>query len=272
MLKHIASPDLNLYRQISEIAYRHAGLVLGDDKLDLVRARVARRIHDTRVRTLDAYVALLRSADRGDELPNLISALTTNYTHFYREAEHFETLASQVLPAIAAEAPASFRIWSAGCSTGQEPISIATTLLESHYDIAIRARIWATDIDRAALGRATEGAYSDAEMRAVSEPIRDKYFHVQNNRWQMKPNLRDLITYAELNLLAPWNFADQFHCIFCRNVAIYFDAAAQERLWMNFFNKLAPRGWLFIGHSERLPEKLRMRMDQLGPTSFRKSA
>jgi chemotaxis protein methyltransferase CheR len=186
----------------------------------------------------------------------MLTALTTNVTRFFREPHHFDHLKRQLVRwAPAVRAGGRLRLWSAGCSTGQEPYSMAMTLLEAMPDAGgLDVRILATDIDPAVLETARAGRYAEEALEGVPAEARRAFLKAEDGRWTMSEALRELIVFNELNLMNPWPIRGRFQAIFCRNVAIYFEAAAQERLWGRLTDALTADGRLYIGHSERVGE------------------
>jgi chemotaxis protein methyltransferase CheR len=189
---------------------------------------------------------------------NMMNALTTNVTRFFREPHHFDTLKKDVLPKLLAEAKrgGKVRIWSAACSSGEEPYSIALTVLsllpDAHsYDI----KILATDVDKNILHKASEGVYREDDVEIMPDTQKRKYFEKadrSSDTWVAGAELKRLITFRQLNLIKPWPISSRFDIIFCRNVVIYFQEATQQELWTRFHKAIEPSGWLFIGHSERI--------------------
>jgi chemotaxis protein methyltransferase CheR len=263
------------FARIAEIARREAGLALSAAKTSMISARIARRLRDTGKRDFAAYVAYLESGAGADELRMLISALTTNVTSFFREDHHFRLLESETLERLAIEAKAGrpVRLWSAGCATGQEPYSIAITILRRFPEaLAHDVRILATDIDEAALGRAIRGRYTRAQLEAVPPADRRRFFEERDGgEMEAGADLRKLITFRPLNLVGAWPLQKPFDVIFCRNVVIYFDSQTQGTLWPRFHRALSPEGLLFIGHSERLDPGSAQKFSPVGATSYRKS-
>ena len=240
---------------IAAIAEAEAGLSIGETKASMVQSRLAGRLRKLGLPDFGAYLTLLRSDAGAAERREMISALTTNVSHFFREMHHFELLRTQVLPELAVRARAGkrIRLWSAGCSRGQEPYSMAMTLLEVMPDAPDHdIRILATDIDRAVLQDATAGEYDEAALAPVSAEQKHKYFERHAERWAIGPGPRRLVRFRPLNLHADWPMRGAFDVIFCRNVVIYFAPARQEVLWQRFCRALSPGGWLFVGHSERV--------------------
>jgi chemotaxis protein methyltransferase CheR len=264
------------FARIAAIARREAGLALSPAKTSMISARIARRLRNTGQPDFAAYVAFLESDGGADELQMLISALTTNVSHFFREDHHFKLLETDVLPRLVTEARAGrqVRIWSAGCATGQEPYSIAITILRRFPEASsLDLRILATDIDESALARAIKGRYTSAQLDGVPLADRRRFFReTGTGEMEAGPDLRALITFRPLNLIGSWPIQKTFDVIFCRNVVIYFDGETQAALWPRFHRALAPDGILFIGHSERLDPASARSFASIGVTSYRKAS
>lgn len=265
------------FRSIAAIVRSETGIVLGEAKKGLVVSRLSRRLRDLRLPDFAAYRALIEGPAGGRERRALISAMTTNVTAFFREDHHFRHLADTVLPPLlaAARGGGRVRLWSAGCSTGEEPYSLAITLLElcpeaARHDILILA----TDIDPAVVDRARDGVYAEAQMGGLSPARRARHF--RNNEagahWRASADLQALIRFEELNLHAPWPFSGRFDAILCRNVTIYFDAPTQARLWERLAVALTPEGHLYVGHSERIEGPAADLFVPLGQTRYRRAA
>jgi chemotaxis protein methyltransferase CheR len=260
---------------ISKRAHRDFGLHLPESKKDLVYSRLLRRLRQLGLADFQSYCAVIEGPDGDAERLTMLSALTTNVTHFMREEHHFRMLRETVLPPLIAAARAGrrVRLWSAGCSAGQEPYSLAFTLLGAFPDAAkFDIRILATDIDREVLDRAREGRYRNEERVAIPEPARSTLTeHARgSSEFTIGPAARTLIGFGELNLIGAWPMRGPFDIIFCRNVAIYFDKATQERLWHRFAGLLAPGGHLFIGHSERVSGRAETVFRNVGVTVYRR--
>ena len=262
---------------IAAYARKEFGLNLEPSKRALVQSRLARRLRDLNLRSLGEYRAIL---ERGgaDERERLVSALTTNVTQFYREVHHFDFLEREVLPELVRRARAGgrVRIWSAGCSSGQEPYSLAGSLLRLHPDIARHdIRILATDIDLAILEDAMAGTYPEVARRFPSSEHEGRVFAPEDRRgdvWPVRPVLKKLVTFRPLNLIGSWPITGRFDIIMCRNVAIYFDKPTQERLWSRFGQVLEAGGHLLIGHSERLHGPVVSQFESVGITTYRKAS
>ncbi len=260
------------FRSLAKLAHSEFGLALAESKKPLVYSRLARRLRARSVNEFSDYMTLLSRPNEGDERLQLISALTTNVTSFFREKHHFATLREQLVPELATQP--KIRIWSAGCSSGQEPCSIAMTLHDSLPENARRnARLLATDIDPAVVARARAAQYPKEETDTIPEDLRRRWTTASASdpeKVEISPAIRDMISFAELNLIQEWPFRGPFDAIFCRNVAIYFDQATQQRLWARFTGMLRPGGYLFIGHSERVTGEALNTLTTAGVTTYRK--
>lgn len=263
------------FRCLREVVARHAGIALSDAKREMVYGRLARRLRELGLGTFAEYCARLE-AHRETELGHLINAITTNLTAFFRERHHFDYLRGKLLPELAARRhEARLRIWSAGCSTGAEPYSIAMTLEDTPAVRGWDVRILATDIDTEVLATASRGVYAEREIEGVPAASRSRWFlrgkGANAGRVKVKPVLRERIEFRPLNLLAEWTADEPFDVIFCRNVVIYFDKPTQRRLFDRFAHALVPEGHLFIGHSESL-FKVSDRFVPLGQTIYQKKS
>lgn len=264
------------FKAIADIAYKEAGLVFRPEKTSLVRSRINRRLRKLKLDSFSEYTRFVESEQGRDERQIMISSLTTNVSNFFREPHHFDILRNQVLPPLLKHARAGgrVRLWSAGCSTGQEPYSIAMTLLELAPDTAnLDIKILASDIDPNVIATARQGYYEDKSAGDIGENLQKKFLEPVKNGSRsgfiIREEVRHLISFRELNLLRPWPISGKFDVIFCRNVVIYFDEETQLSLWSRFEEATAPGGWLFVGHSERLSEKLETDYEIIGPTAYR---
>ena len=234
------------------------GLNLPINKKDMVYSRLIRRLRDLGLHDFESYLLLLDGPGGAQEYLQLRSALTTNVTHFFRESHHFKMLRETVLPPLItlARSGGRVRIWSAGCSAGQEPYSLALTILDICPDAPrLDIRILATDVDPMIIATARAGTYPLEEIKAIPQSMRSQLsdrLATSGDRFAIGQNARALIRFAELNLMDEWPMRGQIDIIFCRNVAIYFDMPTQARLWNRFGGLIPKGGFLFIGHSERL--------------------
>lgn len=261
---------------ISDIMRSDTGIVLSESKASLVYSRLAKRIRKLGLSGFAEYCSLVKTPEGEEERKEMMAALTTNVTSFFREPHHFEHLKTKILPDLIRRAKAGERIrmWSAACSSGPEPYSMALTLLQllpdaNNYDI----RILATDIDRNILAIASAGIYEEALLSPVSADMRHSWFKSmddQSGRYQVKDELRSLISFKQLNLIGSWPMKGAFQVIFCRNVVIYFDNETQERLWSRFVPLLEGGGALYVGHSERISGSASTYVRNDGVTTYRK--
>lgn len=271
----VAEIDDRSFRRLTELVHDDCGIALGDGKRNLVVSRLGRRLRDLGLTDFDAYCSLLESAGGHDERRRLTGLLTTNVTRFFREAHHFEALENQVLPPLLQRAKAGgrVRIWSAGCSSGQEPYSIAATILglmpqAGQYDI----RILGTDIDTDMIRKGRTGIYWDVNEAEIPQRRFRKMFRsgAEAGGRRIAPEVQALVTLAELNLMKDWPMRGRFDVIFCRNVVIYFDGPTQARLWSRFAGVLASGGYLFVGHSERVSGPAEAQFTPAGVTGYRR--
>ena len=263
------------FSRIAAFLHETTGILLTEANDRMVYARLAARVLELGLDSFSAYLDQALGPRAAEERDRFISALTTNTTHFYRESHHFDYLEAQIIPGLIERARAGerIRIWSAGCSTGEEPYSIALCLLNAFPDAPSHdLKILATDLDRAALARAAAAAYTQNSVRDLSQGLLQTGFDrvPGTDQWTPKPQVRSLITFRHLNLIGAWPFRGQFDAIFCRNVAIYMDAETQEQIWTGFRDRLPPEGHLFIGHSERLSPSLRSSFTIVGNTIYRR--
>lgn len=263
------------FAAIARRAQADFGLHLTPAKRELVYSRLAKRLRHLGLADFRAYCQLVESPDGEAERMAMLSALTTNVTHFFREEHHFNTLRNSVLPPLIAAARSGsgrLRIWSAGCSAGQEPYSLALTLLDLCPDAArFDIRILATDVDPAILARARQGVYDTDEIKSLPEKLRSQHvIDLGDGRSRVGDKPRALISFGELNLMHDWPMKGPFDVIFCRNVAIYFDKETQARLWQRFAQLLTPGGTLCIGHSERVAGPAAALLEASGVTTYRR--
>jgi chemotaxis protein methyltransferase CheR len=240
------------FEKFRRLAYDKFGLNLTAGKHDLVAARLGKKLRELKIPSYEAYYDLVLADRSGESLIALIDALSTNHTSFLREASHFEFLIKRVLPALRKRA--SIDIWSAPCSTGEEPYSIAITLLEQlGVPPKPALRIRATDISTRAVAVAKQGAYTADRLGAMPVPLLKKYFKQTGpGSFKVNPEVRCMIEFERVNLIEPMRSNRMFPVIFCRNMMIYFDKPTQERVVTSLSQFLEPGGYLMIGHSESL--------------------
>lgn len=247
------------FRQIASILHDDAGISLSEAKAALVYARLAKRLRALGLSSFRDYCALVSSGNAVDERQKLVAALTTNVTKFFREKHHFDHLQRTVLPQLVARARRGeqVRIWSAGCSNGQEAYSAALVILQMMPDVLnYDFKILASDIDPNMVAEGRAGLYGDVAIEDVPAELRNRWLRKVRDgselKWQVPDEARELVAFRELNLFARWPMKRPFDVIFCRNVAIYFDKDKQAELWARFAGTLLPGGYLYIGHSERI--------------------
>ena len=258
---------------IRRLVAEKTGIVLNDAKRNLVYSRLSRRLRQLGLEQFADYCELLKSGDDG-ELVNFINAITTNLTSFFRENHHFEYLRDTLLPELMRSKPERrLRCWSAGCSTGEEPYSIAMVLRETLPASGWDARILATDLDSEVVARARRGVYTQERVNGISpERLRRWFLRGKGDNEgmvQVRAALRELITFRQLNLMHAWPIGGPLDFIFCRNVVIYFDKPTQKVLFDRYAELLPVGGHLFIGHSESL-FKVTDRFKLIGKTIYRK--
>ena len=248
------------FQKISRLVYEQCGINLHDGKKELVKARLGKRLRRGNFSSFSDYYRYVTTDEGQDELVMMIDSLSTNLTYFFRESGHFRKLRS-VLPDMAAvrnegRKNARLQIWSAGCSSGEEPYSLAITAKELLGENAASVAILATDISTRVLAAAIRGIFPRERMRDVSDQILKRYFRYGSGKWagfyQVKKEIRDMVRFLRFNLMdfPPADFASDV--IFCRNVMIYFDKPTQEMLVNRLYQTLNKGGYFFVGHSESL--------------------
>jgi chemotaxis protein methyltransferase CheR len=263
------------FKIITALVYERSGIVLGPHKRHMVYSRLARRLRALRLGSFREYCALLNDASGADEIGSLINAITTNLTKFFRESHHFEhlqkTALADILKAARAEKP-RVRIWSAACSTGEEPYSIAMTAMASRREAGREwdFRVLATDLDTSVLHKAMTGQYPSSGLGEVPAAMRESSFEPNAGGVRVAPAVQALVTFKQLNLLGSWPMKGPFDAIFCRNVMIYFDADTKAKLIERLHSMLKSGGWLYVGHSESLLDQ-QHRFQLSGHTIYRKT-
>ncbi|TLS49376.1 protein-glutamate O-methyltransferase CheR [Paenibacillus antri] len=261
------------YRHLAGYIKKYLGIHLGTEKKTLVQSRLLPALEQRRMSSFGQYVEYLERDGTGVALRELAARLTTNHTYFNREAEHFVFLRDQVLPYLERTVPSrDLRIWSAGCSYGQEPYTLAMLLAD--YFGANKAswdtKLLATDISPKAIEHAKGGVYKREDVLQLPERWRRAYFQSAGiDSFAVVPKVKNEVLFRTLNLIHPFPFRRPFHVIFCRNVMIYFDAKLRAELLHKFYDALAPGGYLFIGHSESIPRD-ETKFEYVMPAVYRK--
>lgn len=265
------------FRFICEFVYNSTGIVLSDNKKEMVYRRLTRIIRERQIDTFSDYCQLLKDKPE-EESSYFTNAITTNLTSFFREQHHFDYLTTSFLPELIKSSDKSkkrLRIWSSASSTGEEPYSIAMTVAEAMKSLLSQwdAKILATDIDSNVLAKGKSGIYDLPKTDDIPTKLKSKYFHrgvgENANKVKVDRRLQSLITFKQLNLLHEWPMKQQFDIVFCRNVIIYFDKKTQNDLFERYYEVLKPGGLLILGHSENLGA-FQKYFDCVGRTIFRK--
>ena len=267
--------DFDFLRKVSN---SRTGIVVSDDKFDMFYSRLSRRVRQLGLKDFSEYCDLISNETEEREVLELVNALTTNLTAFFRENHHFEYLTHTLVPEFLQRNRESrrLRIWSAGCSTGEEPYSLSIALRESlpetgGWDV----RILATDIDSAVLAKAADAIYPIERVAGVEQGRLRRWFQRgrgdRSGMVRLKPEIKSLIEFHQLNLIQEWAMSEPMDAIFCRNVMIYFDKKTKAKLVERYANTLCDGGYLFIGHSESL-FNLTDCFELIGNTVYRKRA
>jgi chemotaxis protein methyltransferase CheR len=260
---------------LRKLVVEHAGISLSEYKRDLIYGRLAKRLRAHGLSRFSDYCHLLQH-DPQAEFEFFINAITTNLTSFFREHHHFDFLTDELRRMLEQhdQRRLRLRIWSAGCSTGEEPYSLAMTLDEAIQDIDKHdIRILATDLDSNVVKTAAHGIYPKSGIAGLDKRYLKRWFlrgkGEQAGKVMTSPSLRKLIHFHQLNLMHDWPMQGPFDTIFCRNVVIYFDDATKRTLFERFANMLKPEGLLFVGHAETL-RNISSRFELIGKTIYRK--
>lgn len=268
------------FKKIRSLVYEQSGINLQKGKKELVKARLSKRVREGKFGSFRDYYRYVTTEQGNNELVVMIDSISTNLTSFFREESHFRRL-RVVVPEMMKAAgngccEPNLRIWSAGCSTGEEPYSLAIDLKETIKNRNSNLRILATDISTRTLRTAVDGVYSKEKTKKIPPLLLKKYFQIGQGRWdgyyRVKKNLKDSVEFMKFNLMeipAFRAFNDSFDIIFCRNVMIYFDKETQDSLVKRFYDCLKEKGYLFIGHSESLTG-LTHRFKYIEPSVYQK--
>jgi len=248
------------FEKISRLLYDQCGINLHAGKKELVKARLSKRLRGGNFRSFADYYRYVTTQEGIGELTVMIDSLSTNLTSFFREESHFHRL-REVVPEMMKAAGngrcvPNLMIWSAGCSTGEEPYSLAITLKEIIKNRNCNLKILATDISTRTLSAAVAGVYPKEKVKNIPPLLLKKYFQIGQERWngyyRVKKDLKDSVEFMRFNLMESPSFNDPFDVIFCRNVMIYFDKETQNDLVNRFYDSLKKGGYFFAGHSESL--------------------
>ena len=259
---------------LRKLANQQTGIVLKEDKFNMLYSRLSRRIRILGLNSFREYCQYLEK-DTGNETDELINSITTNLTAFFREKHHFDYLSNTLVPHLLKRnaVEKKIRVWSAGCSTGEEPYTIAMTLMQSGIPSGWDVRILATDIDQNVLAHASTGVYQEDRIQGLSSTLSKRWFTpgsgANQGKVRVARQLRDLISFNQLNLLKDWPFHGPFDAIFCRNVVIYFDGPTKKTLVERYAQYMHDDSCLFLGHSESL-FRVTTRYKSIGQTIYQK--
>lgn len=257
---------------IQNLIYQETGIVIADHKREMIYRRLVRRAKDLKLVTLTEYCNILKS-EKDKEIVNFINAVTTNLTSFFRENHHFDFMKNTFIPEFLKSGEKRLRVWSSAASTGEEPYSIAMTMLDAlgNNINSLDAKILASDLDTQVLQTAKKGHYSADRVKDLPESLKSKWFvkDSHSGSYVVNDKLKSILTFNKLNLLGSWPMTGKFHLIFCRNVLIYFDRPTQEKIAKRFLDVLTPGGILMLGHSESILKGSRD-FESLGKTIYKK--
>lgn len=264
------------FGRIAALARSEYGIQIEPQKKSMIQSRLSKRLRALGMTSFSQYCDRVERSN-SDERQDFITAITTNVTNFYREVHHFKQLQDEVLPPLVERArkSARIRIWSAGCSTGPEPYSIAGSVLKVMPDAArYDLRVFASDLDRDVLAKAEAAEYQSDQAEVPGPEWGHQVFDrvARGTTKKVRADVADLVSFQQVNLNGTWPSIGKFDVIFCRNVAIYFDREVQQRLWQRFVDLLPPGGMLFIGHSERISGPAKDLLEPSGITAYRKRA
>jgi len=252
----MSDEDFRLFR---DFIREQCGIHFGDSSKFILEKRIGRLLQRHRLRRIrDYYYYLLYDRRRDEELAELVDAITTNETYFFREERQLKAFSEEILPELhalkLARGDRSLHIWSAGCSTGEEPYTLAMLIQESRLFTDWRVDIFASDINRRVLQAARKGTYGSSSFRAAPREAVERHFTEKDGKWRISDELKRSVSFSQLNLLDQTKIGllATMDIIFCRNVIIYFDPAVKKQVIHAFHEKLAPGGYLMLGHSESL--------------------
>lgn len=269
--------SLNDFKRLASYIERNVGIKMPEQKILMMQARLSSRLNALNMTSFADYVDYVLSGENNEEVLHMIDVMTTNLTHFFREPTHFEFLSNRVLTEYIADKKTSIKLWSAGCSTGQEPYTLAIVIKEflrknkiSHFDFSILA----TDISTRVLDKAEKAVYPAESVAKVPLTVKKSYFLKSKNSEKplvrIKPEIRNKINFKRVNFIdSDYGFKETFQIIFCRNVLIYFDKDIQKKVLEKFMTYLEPGGYLFLGHSETVMN-MDLPLKTVSPTVFQK--
>jgi chemotaxis protein methyltransferase CheR len=268
--KKISSKEFDNF---CKLAYEHCGLNIEEGKEELVASRIGKVMRQLNIASFSEYYELVQGDATLQSLTTMIDSLTTNHTSFFREPRHFDFLARRFFPQVAGRSVV--KIWSAACSTGEEPFSLAFAAKDFFGDAGPDVQVVATDISTRALDKARNAIYEASKVRVIPTETLDR--HMLQGRgtasgfFRVKEDIRSTVTFQKLNLAKPFDGnRETFALVLCRNVMIYFDLSTQEKLVRRLHRKIEPGGYLFIGHSESL-SRIEHEFEYICPAVYRKA-
>ncbi|MCQ2613445.1 MAG: protein-glutamate O-methyltransferase [Treponemataceae bacterium] len=266
------------FRTISEYIQQNVGIQMPESKKIMVQSRLMHRLRALKLNNYSEYIDYVFNKDKsGNELTIMIDSLTTNKTEFFREADHFSFMTNSVLPEMISKGHKSLKLWSAGCSSGEEPYTLSIVLKEymrNHPGTLSGFSLLATDISTKVLDQAVNGIYDAEETDGMNFEMKKRYFLKSKNPEErivrVKPEIRSCVTFRQLNFMdSSYPISDIFNIIFCRNVLIYFDKPTQENIISKFLRHLEIGGYLFLGHSETI-FGMDLPLETVAPTVYKK--
>lgn len=266
------------FRTISDYIQQNVGIQMPESKKIMVQSRLMHRLRALNLNSYSEYIDYVFNKDKsGNELTIMIDSLTTNKTEFFREADHFDYMTNSVLPEMVNKGHRSLKLWSAGCSSGEEPYTLSIVLKEYmriHPGTLSGFNLLATDISTKVLDKAVNGIYDSEETDGMNFEIKKRYFLKSKNPEEkivrVKPEIRSCVTFRQLNFMdSSYPISDIFNIIFCRNVLIYFDKPTQENIISKFLRHLEIGGYLFLGHSETI-FGMDLPLETVAPTVYKK--
>ncbi len=243
------------FKDLRDYIYENSGIFISDTKKYLIETRLSRILQEKNLNSFEDYLKLIKVSSNGNELTRLFDAVTTNETYFFREPQQLNVFADIVIPKIMTtkKAGQKLKLWSSACSSGEEPFTIAIMLAEKRIS-SEKFEIHASDLSEGVLASAKKAVYNSYSIRNIPENYLNKYFSQMGQSYALKPSVKNTVKFNRINLIADTKFKSLrgMDIIFCRNVLIYFDAKAKQRVVSNLYDCLNPGGFLFIGSSESL--------------------
>ena len=258
------------FSRISNIVYEYSGINMQEGKEPLVQLRLLKRMRNLGISNFSKYIDFIESSSGKEELYRMIDVMTANETSFFREPAYFDFIKNEVIPKLTED---KLRVWSAACSSGEEPYTLAIVLNECLTEKILKdTRILATDLSVRMLNIAKSGIYSEETIMSIADNLRTKYLSkvsIGEDNYKVSPILRRMVYFSSINLMKEWPMKGPFDFIMCSNAMIYFDRQTQERLLARFWDYVKPGGYLFVGDSEGL-SKIPNNFHYVSPAVYRK--